>query len=298
MLHELEARHRATGSPEIIFHLAAQPLVRLSYREPVQTFATNVHGTAQLLEAVRAADFPCSRRRGHDRQVLRQRRPARAAFRRPIRSAATIPTARARRRRRSSSPRIAIRFSRTAPMSRWPRPAPATSSAAATGRRTASCPTAIRALPAGQADPRAQSRFHAAVAACARAARRLSAARREAGGGARRRNRRRKSRATRRPSTSVPSPDANRTVRELVEEILRHWPGKWEQVAQEKHLPGSAAAQPRHRQGRSRPRLATALGFRAHCERKPSRGIAKRTEAAAMIDFTQKQIASYCSGGL
>ena len=45
--------------PEIIFHLAAQPLVRLSYREPLTTFATNVNGTAHLLEAVRLAAINC-----------------------------------------------------------------------------------------------------------------------------------------------------------------------------------------------------------------------------------------------
>lgn len=39
--------------PEIIFHLAAQPLVRLSYEQPVETYATNVMGTVDLLEAVR-----------------------------------------------------------------------------------------------------------------------------------------------------------------------------------------------------------------------------------------------------
>lgn len=39
--------------PEIVFHLAAQPLVRESYRDPVATFATNVMGTVNLLEAVR-----------------------------------------------------------------------------------------------------------------------------------------------------------------------------------------------------------------------------------------------------
>jgi CDP-glucose 4,6-dehydratase len=39
--------------PEIIFHLAAQPLVRASYREPLKTFATNILGTANLLEAMR-----------------------------------------------------------------------------------------------------------------------------------------------------------------------------------------------------------------------------------------------------
>lgn len=40
--------------PEIIFHLAAQPLVRYSYAQPVETYAVNVMGTVHLLEAVRA----------------------------------------------------------------------------------------------------------------------------------------------------------------------------------------------------------------------------------------------------
>jgi len=39
--------------PEIVFHLAAQPLVWESYRQPVETYATNVMGTVHLLEAVR-----------------------------------------------------------------------------------------------------------------------------------------------------------------------------------------------------------------------------------------------------
>ena len=41
------------ADPEIVFHLAAQPLVRESYRQPVETFATNVLGTAHVLEAMR-----------------------------------------------------------------------------------------------------------------------------------------------------------------------------------------------------------------------------------------------------
>lgn len=45
--------------PEIIFHLAAQPIVRVSYVEPVETFQTNVMGTLNLLEAVRRT--PCCR---------------------------------------------------------------------------------------------------------------------------------------------------------------------------------------------------------------------------------------------
>ncbi|RMF26836.1 MAG: CDP-glucose 4,6-dehydratase [Chloroflexi bacterium] len=42
--------------PEIIFHLAAQSLVRYSYQHPVETYATNVMGTVHLLEAVRRAE--------------------------------------------------------------------------------------------------------------------------------------------------------------------------------------------------------------------------------------------------
>lgn len=42
--------------PEIVFHLAAQPLVRASYRQPLETFATNVMGSAHLLDALRGVD--------------------------------------------------------------------------------------------------------------------------------------------------------------------------------------------------------------------------------------------------
>jgi CDP-glucose 4,6-dehydratase len=41
------------AAPEIVFHMAAQPLVRQSYRTPAETYATNVMGTVNLLEAVR-----------------------------------------------------------------------------------------------------------------------------------------------------------------------------------------------------------------------------------------------------
>lgn len=44
----------AKASPEIVIHMAAQPLVRLSYAQPVETYATNVMGTVHLLESVRA----------------------------------------------------------------------------------------------------------------------------------------------------------------------------------------------------------------------------------------------------
>jgi CDP-glucose 4,6-dehydratase len=53
--HALDA-----AQPDMVFHLAAQPLVRLSYDIPVETFATNVMGTAHLLEAVRLLDRSCT----------------------------------------------------------------------------------------------------------------------------------------------------------------------------------------------------------------------------------------------
>lgn len=46
--------------PDFIFHFAAQPLVRLSYDLPVETFDTNVIGTANLLEGVRGLKDKCS----------------------------------------------------------------------------------------------------------------------------------------------------------------------------------------------------------------------------------------------
>lgn len=44
----------AEYQPEIVFHLAAQPLVRLSYEQPVETYQTNVMGTINIMEAIRA----------------------------------------------------------------------------------------------------------------------------------------------------------------------------------------------------------------------------------------------------
>jgi CDP-glucose 4,6-dehydratase len=41
------------AKPEIVIHMAAQPLVRYSYKNPVETYATNVMGTVHLLESVR-----------------------------------------------------------------------------------------------------------------------------------------------------------------------------------------------------------------------------------------------------
>ncbi len=50
----------AAARPQLVFHLAAQPLVRRSYLQPRETFAINVMGTANVLESVRVCDHPCA----------------------------------------------------------------------------------------------------------------------------------------------------------------------------------------------------------------------------------------------
>lgn len=50
--------------PQVVFHLAAQPLVRLSYTQPIETLETNFMGTANLLQSIRQLDYslndPCT----------------------------------------------------------------------------------------------------------------------------------------------------------------------------------------------------------------------------------------------
>ena len=50
----------ASTRPDVIMHLAAQPIVREAYLDPLGTLSTNVIGTANLLEAVRTAGRPCN----------------------------------------------------------------------------------------------------------------------------------------------------------------------------------------------------------------------------------------------
>src|SRR4030042_461627 len=50
---EMLAKAIRLAKPEFVFHLAAQAIVRCSYREPRETYETNVMGTVNLLEAVR-----------------------------------------------------------------------------------------------------------------------------------------------------------------------------------------------------------------------------------------------------
>jgi CDP-glucose 4,6-dehydratase len=50
----------ASFQPDIIFHLAAQPLVRASYDNPLETYETNVIGTANLLQSIRRVQSKCA----------------------------------------------------------------------------------------------------------------------------------------------------------------------------------------------------------------------------------------------
>lgn len=61
-LRDREALKKAVidFEPDFVFHLAAQPLVRLSYEIPSETFEVNAIGTANLLDAVRALEKACS----------------------------------------------------------------------------------------------------------------------------------------------------------------------------------------------------------------------------------------------
>ena len=58
-IRDLEHLKRLLGEvkPEIVIHLAAQPLVRESYRNPVNTYEINVMGTVNILECVRTMPF-------------------------------------------------------------------------------------------------------------------------------------------------------------------------------------------------------------------------------------------------
>ena len=54
------ARAVRTAKPDFVFHLAAQALVRESYKRPLETFSVNAMGTAHLLEALKDFDHPCA----------------------------------------------------------------------------------------------------------------------------------------------------------------------------------------------------------------------------------------------
>lgn len=208
------------AQPDFVFHLAAQPLVRLSYQQPIETFATNVLGTAHVLEALRVLDKPCAavfitsdkcyqnREWFHayrEEDALGGHDPYSAS-----KAAAEIVIAAFRR---SYFPRHPVQI------------ASARAGNVIGGGDWALdriVPDCMRALSAGQPiavrNPQATRPWQHVLEP-------LSgylwlAARLAAGPAA--------DPALCTAFNFGPGPDANRTVRELVAEILKHWPGAWE----------------------------------------------------------------------
>jgi len=293
--HQLEHAIRE-WKPDFIFHLAAQALVRVSYREPMQTFATNALGTANLLEAVRAANLPCSivvvttdkcyendgrARSFKESDPLGGHDPYSAS-----KAAAEIVVASYRDSFFAHGTDVALASARAGNViggGDW--------------AEDRIVPDSIRALTAGKPVPVRNPNFTRPwqhVLEPLGGYLMLGAKLEEA----RQTNSEEKIARVAQAFNFGPTPDANRSVRDLVEEILRRWPGAWEQVAQEKHL-------------KEAPLLSLAIDKaketldwqpRWNFPRTVAETVAWYREQASaktsMIDFTQKQISSYCSGGL
>jgi CDP-glucose 4,6-dehydratase len=277
--------------PDLIFHLAAQALVRVSYREPVQTFATNAIGTAHLLEAVRAANHPCSivvvttdkcyandgrARSFAETDPLGGHDPYSAS-----KAAAEIIVASYRDSYFVHGTDVALASARAGNViggGDW--------------AEDRIVPDSIRALSAGKSIPVRNPDFtrpwqhvleplygYLLLGAKLEAARQSGSPEQIA----------RYAQAF----NFGPEPSANRRVREVVDEILKHWPGSWEQVDQEKHLKEAPLL------SLAIDKAKTTLGWTPHWDfaRTVAETVAWYREQysarPAMLEFTQKQIASY-----
>jgi CDP-glucose 4,6-dehydratase len=217
---EVVRRSIAETQPDFVFHLAAQPLVRLSYRTPVETYATNVMGTIHVMEALRGLAKPCAAvlittdKCYENREwVFGYREEDPLGGHDPYSSskaAAEIAIASWRRSFFKGHPvRIAsARAGNVIGGGDW-----------AEDRIVPDC---IRALQAGQAIP---VRNKTATRPWQHVLEPLSGYLWLAA---------RLARATGQPPALDsafnfgPGHDANRTVKDLVEQLLRHWPGRWE----------------------------------------------------------------------
>ncbi len=282
--------------PDFIFHLAAQALVRFSYREPVLTFETNVLGTANVLEAVRVANLACSvvvittdkcyendgrPRSFKETDPLGGHDPYSAS-----KAAAEIVVASYRDSFFSHGTEVALASARAGNVvggGDW-----------AEDRLV---PDSIRALTVGKPIPVRNPAF----------TRPWQHVLEPLGGylllGAKLEEARAKKDAAEiaryaQAFNFGPNPDANRSVRDLVEEVLKHWPGTWEQTHQEKHLkeaPLLSLAIDKARETLGwQPRWdfaetirETVAWYREDFEKGTKSG------AASMIEFTRGQIAAY-----
>jgi CDP-glucose 4,6-dehydratase len=277
--------------PDFIFHLAAQALVRTSYREPLATFATNTLGTAHVLEAVRAAKLACTvvvvttdkcyendgrARNFKESDPLGGHDPYSAS-----KAAAEIVVASYRDSFFAHGIDVALGSARAGNVvggGDW-----------AEDRIVPDC---VRALSAGKPVPVRNPDY----------TRPWQHVLEPLGGylllGAKLEEARQKKSAEEiaryaQAFNFGPNPDANRSVRDLVEELLRYWPGEWKQIAQEKHL-------------KEAPLLSLATDkAKAVLDWQPRWDFAETIRktvtwyqvyysgVTTMIDYTQKQIAAY-----
>jgi len=282
--------------PHFIFHLAAQALVRVSYREPVLTFETNVTGTANVLEAVRAVGFPCSvvvvttdkcyendgrPRSFKESDPLGGHDPYSAS-----KAAAEIVVASYRDSFFVHGIDVALASARAGNVvggGDW-----------AEDRLVPDC---IRALTAGKPIPVRNPIF----------TRPWQHVLEPLGGYLLLGSKLEEARQTKSAAEIAryaqafnfgPRPDANRCVRDLVEEVLKHWPGTWEQTHQEKHLkeaPLLSLAIDKAKEALGwQPRWDFAETIRQTVSwyREQFEG-AKKSGSVSMIEFTQKQIGAY-----
>jgi CDP-glucose 4,6-dehydratase len=293
--HELEHAIRELR-PDFIFHLAAQALVRASYREPMPTFATNTLGTAHLLEAVRVLNLPCTIVViTTDKCYDNDGRPCSFKESDPLgghdpysasKAAAEIVAAAYRDSFFSRGTDVALASARAGNViggGDW-----------AEDRLVPDC---IRALSAGKPIPVRNPHF----------TRPWQHVLEPLGGylllGAKLEQARQKKSAEEiarfaQAFNFGPEPDANRTVLELVEEILHYWPGSWKQIHQEKHLPeapllslaidkAQATLDWRPHWNFAETVHQTVSWYRDYFAR------AQKSDPPSMIEFTRKQISAY-----
>jgi len=277
--------------PDFIFHLAALALVRVSYREPLATFATNALGTAHLLEAVRVADHPCTvvvvatdkcyenagaAQSFKESDPLGGHDPYSAS-----KAAAEIIVAAYRDSFFSHGTDVALASARAGNViggGDW--------------AEDRIVPDSIRALSAGKSIPVRNPNFtrpwqHVLepLSGYLLLGARLEEARRK------------------KSTTEIarfaqafnfgPEPDANRSVRELVEEVLHYWPGSWAQVHQESHLKEAPLLSLAIEKAKETLGWRPRWNFAETVHQTVSWYREYSSHKSTMIDFTQKQISAY-----
>jgi len=104
--------------PELVLHLAAQPLVRRTYAEPTANWATHLMGTIHLLEALRRLEAPCTTVLITTDNGYRNKEWL-YGNRETIPSAAMTPTAAAARGRQPAEPEPHLRVARAGKVIGW-----------------------------------------------------------------------------------------------------------------------------------------------------------------------------------